>query len=588
MKRSKRLLSLVICLLTLCGVLQIWPAAYAYEITDLYAARTLPEAGAAPVSTGTLICCYDDDTGLYPEGEPDENGRAEMEFTPIDPFIRQIVIRGFTKPALGGAVEEHTTAWADATMFGAEYETVSQGWFTNVGFSPLAKTYTFLGNTNYFSEIVVAPKNGYSFAADATVTLNDINGNEVALSKIERRGDGTIMLRTEVFLLSESIETVRIYDFVPPTLGLRAQACRPRISDGAEFNDIAWFNVTDGVTMDDDDCFEAGKIYYLMFTVKAASGWYLTNDTVVEVTRQRSFTRVDLKDSIYLPGPNVIVCSSENMPTAVRYTNIQIGGYRAPVVDQNAGDPSDILIPGDNGLIIARAFWSDSSCTPLRTTDKFRADERYSLCVYVDIENGYFDINSPFDQVRLYDLHGDEVPLQWEGAGDHAIGYEPGTDNYRFCTEFSYPVNVIAPNKTELYVTFVNNGHGETPPEQILLYGVTAMKPSDPDEDGWYFTGWYSDPDCSDPYYFSTPVTDNLILYAGWEDSSNFIEGDMDRDGEITVADALAALRIAAKLAEASGDDLLIGDIDGNGKIEVDDALAILRVAAKLAGPSSL
>ena len=62
----------------------------------------------------------------------------------------------------------------------------------------------------------------------------------------------------------------------------------------------------------------------------------------------------------------------------------------------------------------------------------------------------------------------------------------------------------------------------------------------------------------------------------------------MDRDGEITVADALAALRIAAKLAEASGDDLLIGDIDGNGKIEVDDALAILRVAAKLAGPSSL
>ena len=70
--------------------------------------------------------------------------------------------------------------------------------------------------------------------------------------------------------------------------------------------------------------------------------------------------------------------------------------------------------------------------------------------------------------------------------------------------------------------------------------------------------------------------------------SSGALKGDFNRNGKIEVDDALAALRIAAKLAEASGDDLLIGDIDGNGKIEVDDALAILRVAARLADPSSL
>ena len=65
-------------------------------------------------------------------------------------------------------------------------------------------------------------------------------------------------------------------------------------------------------------------------------------------------------------------------------------------------------------------------------------------------------------------------------------------------------------------------------------------------------------------------------------------KGDMVEDGKIEVNDALAALRIAAKLAVTSERDLLIGDIDGNGKIEVNDALSILRVAAKLADESSL
>ena len=58
--------------------------------------------------------------------------------------------------------------------------------------------------------------------------------------------------------------------------------------------------------------------------------------------------------------------------------------------------------------------------------------------------------------------------------------------------------------------------------------------------------------------------------------------GDMDGDNEITVADALRALRIAAKLVAATDNDMLTGDIT------VADALKILRVAAKLADEGSL
>ena len=67
-----------------------------------------------------------------------------------------------------------------------------------------------------------------------------------------------------------------------------------------------------------------------------------------------------------------------------------------------------------------------------------------------------------------------------------------------------------------------------------------------------------------------------------------YLKGDLDKDGEITVADALAALRIAAKLAEETDEAIAIGDIDGDNAITVSDALAILRVAAKLADESSL
>ena len=64
--------------------------------------------------------------------------------------------------------------------------------------------------------------------------------------------------------------------------------------------------------------------------------------------------------------------------------------------------------------------------------------------------------------------------------------------------------------------------------------------------------------------------------------------GDADGDGEITVADALIALRIAAKLVEPTPERFATCDIDGDGEITVADALKILRVAAKLADPSSL
>lgn len=73
-----------------------------------------------------------------------------------------------------------------------------------------------------------------------------------------------------------------------------------------------------------------------------------------------------------------------------------------------------------------------------------------------------------------------------------------------------------------------------------------------------------------------------IIHFKVSDSTPPYTPGDFDDDGEITVADALSALRIAAKLAAEDEMSLAIGDTDKDGSVTVADALAILRVAAKL------
>ncbi|MCH5161202.1 MAG: InlB B-repeat-containing protein, partial [Clostridiales bacterium] len=58
---------------------------------------------------------------------------------------------------------------------------------------------------------------------------------------------------------------------------------------------------------------------------------------------------------------------------------------------------------------------------------------------------------------------------------------------------------------------------------QDIYENETAFKPAvDPTRDDYTFTKWYKDAACTagNEYVFSTPVTDDLHLYAGWEENS--------------------------------------------------------------------
>ncbi len=66
-------------------------------------------------------------------------------------------------------------------------------------------------------------------------------------------------------------------------------------------------------------------------------------------------------------------------------------------------------------------------------------------------------------------------------------------------------------------VTFDLNGKGGTAPAaQVIEEGKTAVVPEEPEDIEYVFIGWFTDEACTAAYVFTTPVTADITLYAGW------------------------------------------------------------------------
>ncbi len=200
---------------------------------------------------------------------------------------------------------------------------------------------------------------------------------------------------------------------------------------------------------------------------------------------------------------------------------------------------------------------------------------RYKLPVFGEI------IDDPDDP-------GDEQYEKISSLDFHLTGYELGND--------SKNVSVTCDNEGAVILKVsVKTPAGEAydgPIQAGQRYQVTVTVNS---RGGWDL-----------PYKFlscfkidGTPATDfgmesgsetkTFVYYVYALAASDDIDtiSDMDCDGEITVSDALGALRIAAILDVAvtpkSTRSAILGDVDGDKDISVGDSLTILRKAAKLA-----
>ena len=74
-------------------------------------------------------------------------------------------------------------------------------------------------------------------------------------------------------------------------------------------------------------------------------------------------------------------------------------------------------------------------------------------------------------------------------------------------------------------VTFVLNYDGApAATTEDVASGDTVAAPTEPGRTDYIFTGWYTDAACKNAYSFTTAVTSDLTLYAGWiEDSADVV-----------------------------------------------------------------
>ena len=144
--------------------------------------------------------------------------------------------------------------------------------------------------------------------------------------------------------------------------------------------------------------------------------------------------------------------------------------------------------------------------------------------------NGYFIVNS--DGSKSVDLNQVISPafikvLEKEGhacfdsethiltipAQDKATVLEAGFDGQINSTKWTFYTDITAVD--DCVVKFDSMG-GTLVEDQMLSNGEKAAEPTVPVKEGYIFTGWYTDKECTTLYDFSAPVTADITLYVGW------------------------------------------------------------------------
>lgn len=122
--------------------------------------------------------------------------------------------------------------------------------------------------------------------------------------------------------------------------------------------------------------------------------------------------------------------------------------------------------------------------------------------------------------------------------------------------EVTFDITVLPAEEVIHYftVTFESNG-GSAVDEQVVEEGLAAAEPEAPVLDGCTFTGWYTDAELTTVYDFSTPVTADITLYAGWEEIINYFTVTFESNGgsavdEQVIEEGLTAVEPEAPVLE--------------------------------------
>ena len=93
-------------------------------------------------------------------------------------------------------------------------------------------------------------------------------------------------------------------------------------------------------------------------------------------------------------------------------------------------------------------------------------------------------------------------------------------ETVRVSASVQYVLDFENPNPITYTVTFAANGENveNLPEPQKVKEGECAVEPVAPSREGFDFTGWYTDEKAETPFDFSSKITSDIVLYAGWKE----------------------------------------------------------------------
>lgn len=132
----------------------------------------------------------------------------------------------------------------------------------------------------------------------------------------------------------------------------------------------------------------------------------------------------------------------------------------------------------------------------------------------------------PDDPTRVgYDFAGWFTDEACTKAYDFAA---PVTDNMTLYAKWTPVVDPTPDPETKTFSVTLNDGLADTEDQVITIAEGETIDSSAikaPSYDGWTFVGWFADSDLTQEWDFSTPVTSDMTLWAGW------LRNDVDGSG---------------------------------------------------------
>ena len=153
------------------------------------------------------------------------------------------------------------------------------------------------------------------------------------------------------------------------------------------------------------------------------------------------------------------------------------------------------------------------------------------------------------DSIQQYKVYfdtdgGSEVPTQSVDSGAKATkpsnptktGYtfddwyttEEHTTKYDFDTPVTSSITIYANWVINTYTVEFDTNGGSTIADQTVNYNATATQPENPTKDGFTFSGWYADSELTQEFDFSTPIVQDITIYAKWTINTYTVEFDTD------------------------------------------------------------